>query len=105
MGDQNESDRIIIRVDPDLEDIVPEFLKNLTEDLQSILEALDKNDYQSARRLGHSMKGSGGGYGFDAITEMGRAIEQAAGAGDGETIRSVVSRIENYLQKVKIVFE
>lgn len=105
MGDHSKSDRLIVRVDPDLEDIVPEFLGHLAEDLQSILEALDKSDYQSVRRLGHSMKGSGGGYGFDAITEMGWAIEKAAEAEDAETVKNKVVAIKNYLQRVEIVFE
>jgi HPt (histidine-containing phosphotransfer) domain-containing protein len=105
VGDQNKIDRIVVHVDPDLEDIIPEFLENLGEDLVSIMEALDKGDYQTARRLGHSMKGSGGGYGFDAITEMGGAIEKAAGAEEVETVRGEVAKIKDYLQKVEVIFE
>jgi len=100
-----ENEKIIVHVDPDLEDIVPDFLENMAEDLQSILEALDKNDFETTRVLGHSMKGSGGGYGFDAVTEMGRDIENAAGAGDAKTIRNKVSEIKDYLQRVEIIFE
>lgn len=100
-----ENEKIIVHVDPDLEDIVPDFLLNLAEDLQSILEALDKNDFETVRVLGHSMKGSGGGYGFDAVTEMGRDIENAAGAGDAKTVGDKVSEIKNYLQKVEIIFK
>lgn len=105
MGDQNKADKLIVHVDPDLEEIIPEFLENLAEDLQLILEALDKGDYQTARRLGHSMKGSGGGYGFDAITEMGFVIEKAAGAEDVEAVRGEVTKIKDYLQKVEVIFE
>ncbi|VAX20965.1 hypothetical protein MNBD_NITROSPINAE04-1246 [hydrothermal vent metagenome] len=100
-----ENEKIIVHVDPDLEDIIPDFLLNLAEDLQSILEALDKNDFETVRVLGHSMKGSGGGYGFDAVTEMGRDIENAAGATDAKTIGAKVSEIKNYLQRVEIIFE
>ncbi|VAX19244.1 hypothetical protein MNBD_NITROSPINAE03-268, partial [hydrothermal vent metagenome] len=100
-----ENEKIIVHVDPDLEDIVPDFLLHLAEDLQLILEALDKNDFETTRVLGHSMKGSGGGYGFDAVTEMGKDIENAAGAGDAKTIRNKVSEIKNYLQRVEIIFE
>jgi len=100
-----KNEKIIVHVDPDLEDIIPEFLLNLAEDLQSILEALDKNDYESVRILGHSMKGSGGGYGFDQVTEMGRDIENAAGAMDAQTVRDKVSEIKNYLQRVEVVIE
>lgn len=104
MNDNKTNDKIVVHVDPDLEDIVPGFLENMNEDLQSILDALDKNDFESARVLGHSMKGSGGGYGFDAITDMGRSIEEASEARDAEAVKSKVSEIENYLQRVEIVF-
>ncbi len=37
-----------------------------------------RGDYATIRTLGHQMAGTGGGYGFDPITEIGGALEESA---------------------------
>ena len=56
-------------------------------------------------RIGHSMKGSGGGYGFDRITEIGALMENAAKAGNLEEISSANDQLNEFLQNVKIVWQ
>ncbi|HEX9454062.1 MAG TPA: hypothetical protein VGA27_06875 [Candidatus Binatia bacterium] len=51
------------------------------------------------------MKGSGGGYGFDDISVIGAALEQAAKQQDETAIRSGMERLVFYLDKVKVVYE
>jgi hypothetical protein len=55
--------------------------------------------------MGHGMKGSGGGYGFDAITNIGRKIEAAAKAGDAEAIRGGRDELALYLERIEVVYE
>jgi HPt (histidine-containing phosphotransfer) domain-containing protein len=98
-------DRIIVRVDADLEDLVPEFLENRREDVQTMTGALTRQDFETIRRLGHSMKGAGGGYGFDAITDIGRAIEEAAKAGQTAEIKRRIDELASYLERVDVVYE
>ena len=43
--------------------------------------------YEHFHKIDHDLKGSGTGYGLDAITEMGRALESAAKNGDGAEIK------------------
>jgi hypothetical protein len=73
-----QEEKILVHVDPDLMDLIPEYLENMKGNIRSILNALEKGDYETIRILSHSMKGSGGGYGFDPITHIGRFIEEAA---------------------------
>ena len=55
------------------------------------------------RLLGHSMKGAGGGYGFDAITDIGAALEEAAKDNNpGKALRGV-SDLVAYLDRVEVV--
>jgi len=61
---------IRIRVDAEIAALVPGFLENRRKDVTLVLQAVDQGDFETARVLGHSMKGSGGGYGFDAITDI-----------------------------------
>ncbi|MDY6856080.1 MAG: Hpt domain-containing protein [Thermodesulfobacteriota bacterium] len=100
-----ECEDIIAYVDADLEDLVPGFLENRQEDIRTIREALKNNDYETIRILSHSMKGSGGGYGFDQVTNIGEALEQAAKDRNDEEIRKRVDELSNYLEHVQIVYE
>jgi HPt (histidine-containing phosphotransfer) domain-containing protein len=97
-------EKIIVSIDADLEDLIPGYLENRREDCQATLQALERGDYETIRVLGHTMKGTGGGYGFDAITEMGKTLEEAAKRNEPAVIRQTVSDLAHYLQAVEIVF-
>lgn len=97
------SDRIEVRIDPDLEDLVPGFLDNRRKDVDRIDALLDSGDYGELRIIGHSMKGAGGGYGFDAITDYGAAIEEAALREDAAAIRESAAALADYLARVDAV--
>lgn len=103
MPDQGE--RIIVHLDSDLEPIVPRFMELRQEDLAAIDAGLQAGDYETLARIGHSIKGAGGGYGFDYITELGRSIEQAAKARDAGEIRRIAEELSRYLQLVDVVFD
>jgi len=96
--------KIIVRVDPDLEDLIPDFLEMRREDVQTLSLALEKGDYKTIEILGHSMKGSGGGYGFDKITDIGRSIEDAAKIQDAGKIKKMTEELKNYLERVDVVY-
>ena len=100
-----DTDWIVVRIDPELEDLIPGFIQNRRKDVAAILDGLDQEDFEPARSLGHSMKGAGGGYGFQAISEMGAALEKAAKAGDSAQIRRHTDALAAYLDRVKIIFE
>ena len=103
--DISKGERIIVSVDRDLEDLIPGFLENRRKDIKTIEQALEIRDYESIRILGHSMKGAGGGYGFDAITDIGRSLEKAARGNNPEAVTKCCEAIASYLDKIKVVFE
>ncbi len=105
LGDSNPKGKIIVSVDPDLEELIPEFLEMRQEDIQSMLGSLEKGDYKNIELLGHSMKGSGGGYGFDGITDIGRSIEVAAKEANSEEIKKWINELTDYLERVEIIYE
>ena len=59
--------------------------------------ALEQSDYDTVRTLGHQMAGSGAGYGFPKITEIGGALEESALAGDAARIRNGISELDAWL--------
>ena len=69
---------IIARCSKDLEAIVPRYLARRREEIASLRARLDAGDYKALRIIGHSLKGSGGGYGMPALSDIGARIEKAA---------------------------
>ena len=106
MNQQRPSDeRIVVRADPDIADLIPGFLENRRRDVDKMREALTQGEYETIRVLGHSMKGAGGGYGFDAITEIGAALEEAAKDNNPEKALRGVSDLAAYLDRVEVVHD
>ena len=95
----------MVQVDADLEDLIPGYLQNRRKDADAIGEALEKQDFEAIRVLGHTMKGTGGGYGFDAITDIGRALEEAAKSRNVQAIRQEVAALLDYLRAVEVVYQ
>ena len=98
-------EKILVQVDADLEDLIPAYLQNRRKDADAIGEALEKQDFEAIRVLGHTMKGTGGGYGFDAITDIGRALEESAKSRNVQAIRQEVAALLDYLQAVEVVYQ
>jgi Hpt domain len=97
-------DKIVVHIDPDLEDLIPGFLKNRQRDVDKLRALVDAQDYPAIRIMGHSMKGAGGGYGFDPITDFGAEIETAALSGNDAAILAATAGLADYLARVEPVF-
>jgi HPt (histidine-containing phosphotransfer) domain-containing protein len=57
------------------------------------------------RTVGHKIKGTGRAYGFDRISEIGAAMEEAAKAGRHEPISVLVDQLEQYVNEVQAEIE
>ena len=95
--------RVVVQVDPDLMPLIPDFLAHRRDDVAAMRLALERGDYAMIRTAGHNMRGCGSGYGFDAITELGTALEQAALHTDAAAIRGSVDALSAYLDRVDVV--
>ena len=96
--------KTVVQVDADLEELVPNFLNNRRHDILELQEALSKGDFEAIRVLGHSLKGVGGGYGFDAITDLGAIIETAAQSQNRPEIELTVSQLATFLDCVEVEY-
>jgi len=98
-------DRVIVEVDEDLSDLIPGFLTNKRADIDTIFEAVARRDYAEIARIAHRIKGEGGSYGFDAMTETGRSLEHAAALRDDSAVTTLARQLLSYLDRVEIVFQ
>ncbi len=101
----NQNKKIVVFVDEDLRDLIPGYLENRLKDIAAIRAALAQRDFDAIRSIGHKMKGSGGGYGFDQITDIGRAIEDAAKIDHGEEISRQTEALKTFLNRVDVVYQ
>jgi hypothetical protein len=100
----NPSQRIPVSVDRDLEDIVPIFLANRNKDVHTLRASIANQDLETVGILGHRMKGDGGGYGFDMISQIGGAIELAVGRRDHPAIERLTAQLEDFLARVTVIY-
>jgi len=104
-GNSTDGMQEIVRVDASFEPLIPKFMANRKKETVSMQQALDAQDFETVRTISHGIKGAGGSYGFDRITEFGAAIERAAKAADAETISREIPLLAAYLDRVAIVYE
>jgi PAS domain S-box-containing protein len=91
--------------DERLRPIVPGYLEGRRKDISTILEALDRGDYEGIRSIGHKMRGSGTGYGFPRITAAGERLELAAERREEEKIREHVEELSKSLDAIDEVLK
>jgi PAS domain S-box-containing protein len=90
-------DPVVASKDTSLATLIPGFLLNRRHDIDAIATALELSDYAKVKTLGHNMKGSGAGYGFARISEIGASLEQAAERRAAEEIRAQAKELVEFL--------
>ena len=90
----------VVIVDPDIQDLVPRFLENQRDNATLVLELVNQHDFESVRRIGHNMKGTGKGYGFEIISSHGAALENAASHSRADDVTRVAKELAEYLSAV-----
>ncbi len=98
------STTIRIRIDRELSSLVPRFLNNCLRDADVLAKAIAQSDLDTVRKIGHSLKGVGGGYGFAEITRLGATIEAAAKVGDTKTLLTAVNAFQAYLKAIQVEY-
>ena len=77
----------------------PAYLENCRRDVIVMLAALDRADFDAVIILGHNLRGSGGGFGLQAITDIGCGIELSAGEADDGATRRWLDELSRYLDR------
>ena len=98
---ESRPQKIRVTVDASLMDLIPNYLDKRRKDLPKLFEALAAGDFAAIRRLGHNLKGTGAGYGFPALTDIGASIEEAASTGNAGSVRVTVDELSRYLEQVE----
>ncbi len=98
------NEKKIVRVDPELKEIMPGYLENRRKDLAAMPLLLKEGNFDALRVMGHKMSGSGGGYGLYFLTELGAKLEAAAPKADKRSIEAQVDELRNFLDSLEIEY-
>ncbi len=99
------SARPSVLVSDELRELIPRFLAHRRREVDELEAAIACADAETVRRLGHGLKGVGGGYGFDEITRIGAELERVAREGRLPAARGLVQELARYLDTVEIRYE
>jgi CheY-like chemotaxis protein len=94
---------VLAVVKSNITDRIPAYLQNCRQNVIDIGEALDRVDFETVTILGHNMSGSGGMFGFQAITDIGAALQQAGESADTDASRKWVGELSSYLHSVETI--
>jgi signal transduction histidine kinase/HPt (histidine-containing phosphotransfer) domain-containing protein len=97
--------KVTVVVSRELEEIIPVFLECTYKDLQTIKDALTRGDFETVKRIGHTMKGSGISYGFPYLSEMGAEIENKTQLKNTEELRRLADEAFSYLEEMTITYD
>jgi CheY-like chemotaxis protein/HPt (histidine-containing phosphotransfer) domain-containing protein len=103
-GEESRPERaMLVRTKPKLADLIPAYLQNCRQNVIAMADALDRVDFETVTFLGHQMKGSGGAFGFQAITDIGAALQEAGESADTAASRKSMGDLSRYLDRVATV--
>ena len=88
----------VVQDDEDLTDLIDGFIQAVKQDCRQMAAALKKKDYELIYRIGHDLKGSGGGYGFYRISEIGGQICELTKKKKARTIFNLVKELFDYVK-------
>ena len=99
------TEKIVVKIDKDLEEIIPMFLENREKDLGLLQEAIGSQDLESIKVIGHKLAGNAGSYGLPELGEIGSQLEMESTTGNWENIQNLLDSYISYMSKLVIEFE
>ena len=99
------SEKIIVNVDGSLKPIIPSFLDNRQKDIEKLKTAIEKEDQQQVKIIGHQIKGNSGCYGLITLGKFGEELEEAAKKPDWNGIQLIIQKIIDHLEHLEIEFD
>jgi HPt (histidine-containing phosphotransfer) domain-containing protein len=95
--------RSVFEDDPDMMEIVREFAGELPGRATELEQVLAAGDHARLQTMAHQLKGAGGGYGFQPVTDVAALLEQALKQGHpGNVIKERCSELCVVLRAVVV---
>jgi HPt (histidine-containing phosphotransfer) domain-containing protein len=90
---------ILVQADPEIADLLPQYLGRRRAELLALQAALQAADVGALQRAGHRIKGSAAGYGCAALGELAAQLDAAARANDLRAAERAVQEIADWISR------
>jgi signal transduction histidine kinase/CheY-like chemotaxis protein len=87
--------------DPDMAEILPEFIAELPEQVAALIQHLHDQNLEELRCTAHQLKGAGGGYGFAEITRLAARTEQRVK--DAASLDAITTEVDRLIRLIRRV--
>jgi CheY-like chemotaxis protein len=88
--------------DPERAALLPGFIANRREDLHVMRNLVEQDAFEHVESIGRNMQGVARVHGVDAVSRAGGDIAQAAHRHDKAGLEGLLSRLEEYLSRVRV---
>lgn len=96
------TDKIRLKVEPVLRELVPGFLENRRRDLERMRQALHAGDLAAIRDVGQNIRCFSRVYGFEELTALGEEIRCAADESSMLRIVHLQGQLADYLSRLEV---
>ena len=84
---ERSRETIIVQVNPRIGNLVNSYLEHRREDLGTLFKALDRGEFEHIQHVAHDLVGTGGSFGFEDMSQIGRSLERAVANRQTEEIK------------------
>ena len=92
----------LLAEDPEMEPLVVDYVQNLPGTLHRLEENLARADEESLAQGAHRLKGTGGGFGYQQLTDLAAQLEKEALAGEPEACGRIIPRLRETLSRIEL---
>jgi signal transduction histidine kinase/DNA-binding response OmpR family regulator len=79
--------------------LVPQYLASQEKQIEDARASLASRDFDPIRRFGHNLKGTGRGYGFPRLEDLGTEIERAAMQADARRVAEQLDALHLFVSE------
>ena len=85
-----------------VQELSPRYIAVRKQEVVDMMELLAASDFERLGILSHSLKGSGGTFGFPELTQFGASLEHHAKQADAVSFARELGRLKEYLQRFDV---
>jgi len=88
--------------DPLVLDLLPGYLNSRRLEVIQMQRLLEDSEFEKLRIIGHNLGGSGGLYGLEPVSVLGKKLEASALSADSSLIKDIIADLKGFIEQVNL---